>query len=164
MSPETGDKVSSGYLSLTLRYLPAFALAAKSNCRLISKASATAGERGPAPRGSEAYGPPTITYGIGRQRPGDFVEAIDARRSVYTNCEHTTTGREATVKELGTRSDTGLASAGFMKKTTMEIRSWPDSALQNRTYAPLVTEPRAAGVPRTGHSTSGSRTISSNKW
>ena len=82
MSPETGDKVSSGYLSLTLRYLPAFALAAKSNCRLISKASATAGERGPAPRGSEAYGPPTITYGIGRQRPGDLVEAIDARRSV----------------------------------------------------------------------------------
>ena len=161
---ETGDKVSSEYLYLTLRYLPAFALAAKSNCRLISKASATAGERGPAPRGSEAYGPPTITYGIGRQRPGDFVEAIDARRSVYTNCEHTTTGREATVKELGTRFDTGLASAGFMKKTTMEIRSWPDSALQNRTYAPLVTEPRAAGVPRTGHSTSGSRTISSNKW
>lgn len=159
---ETGDKVSSEYLSLTLRYLPAFALAAKSNCRLISKASATAGERGPAPRGSEAYGPPTITYGIGRQRPGDLVEAIDARRSVYTNCEHTTTGREAIVKELGTRSDTGLASAGFMRKT--EIRSWPDSAAPYRTYAPLVTEPRAAGVPRTGHSTSGSRTISSNKW
>lgn len=92
---ETGDKVlvSSGYLSLTLRYLPAFALAAKSNCRLIliSKASATAGERGPAPKGSEAYGPPAITYGIGRQRPGDLVEAIDARRSVHTNCEHTTT-------------------------------------------------------------------------
>ncbi len=35
------------------------------------------------------------------------------------------------------------------------------------TYAPLVTEPRAAGVPHTGHSTAiirkGSHTISSNK-
>lgn len=71
---------------------------------------------------------PSHTREIGRQRPGDLVEAIDARRSVCTNCEHTTTERsKATVKELSTRSNTGLASARSMKKTTMEIRSWPNS-------------------------------------
>lgn len=161
---ETGDKVSvsSGYLSLTLRYLPAFALAAKSNCRLISKASATAGERGPAPKGSEAYGPPAITYGIGRQGPGDLVEAIDARRSVHTDCEHTTTGREATVKELGTRSETGLASAGFMRKT--EIRSWPDSAAPDVCAACDGTESRRRTAYRALDLGIAHDFVESNKW